>query len=94
MTSEDRPSVEGRLQTIAHSWRNCGGAPRPGRNQDAYQDQIIGCCSGKVLDILGRFRYGCVTEKVKEARYHESRLLLQRTHRQRRIPAPGGYGNC
>ena len=36
---------------------------------------------GKVLDIPGRFRYGCVTEKVKEARYHEGRLLLQRTHR-------------
>ena len=43
---------------------------------------------GKVLDIPGRFRYGCVTEKVKEARYHEGRLLLQRTHRQRRIPLP------
>ena len=47
-----------------------------------------------MLDIPGRFRYGCVTEKVKEARYHESRLLLQRTHRQRRIPAPGGYGTA
>ena len=49
--------------------RQVGGtaAARPGQaeNQDADQDQIIECCLGKVLDIPGRFRYGCVTEKVK-----------------------------
>lgn len=31
MTSEDRPSVEAACRTIAHGWRNSGGAPRPGR---------------------------------------------------------------